>query len=157
MRAGTSMGGARPKATVEDEGALWLAKFPHRDDRWNNPRVEHAMLTLARECSISCAESRMTTIADKDVLLVKPFDRHKAETGYLRSRMVSALTLLDADDTQETADKRQKWSYLLLADEIRRATSGSQTKDLPELFRRGMLQRTHLQHRRSSAQPCDPS
>jgi serine/threonine-protein kinase HipA len=136
LRAGTSMGGARPKATVEDEGVLWLAKFPHREDRWNNPRVEHAMLTLAHECGISCAESRMTTIGDKDVVLVKRFDRHKAEKGYFRSRMVSALTLLDADETPDTVDKRQKWSYLLLADEIRRAASGGQAKDLPELFRR---------------------
>lgn len=136
MRAGTSMGGARPKATVEDEGALWLAKFPHREDRWNNPRIEHAMLILADECGLSCAESRMTTIGGKDVILVKRFDRHKAEKGYLRSRMVSALTLLVADDTPDTADKRQKWSYLLLADEIRRAATSSQAKDLPELFRR---------------------
>jgi serine/threonine-protein kinase HipA len=136
LRAGTSMGGARPKATVEDEDGLWLAKFPHRDDRWNNPRVEHAMLTLAHECGISCAESRIVTIGDKDVILVKRFDRHKAEKGYLRSRMVSALTLLDADDTPDTVDKRQKWSYLLLADEIRRAASDSQARDLPELFRR---------------------
>lgn len=136
MRAGTSMGGARPKATVEDEGALWLAKFPHRDDRWNNPRVEHAMLTLARGCGISCAESQMTTIGDKDVVLIKRFDRNKAEKGYHRSRMVSALTLLDADDTPDTVDKRRRWSYLLLADEIRRAASGTQSKDLPELFRR---------------------
>jgi serine/threonine-protein kinase HipA len=50
--------------------------------------------------------------------------------------MVSGLTLIDADDSPDTADKRQKWSYLLLADEIRRAASGNQTKDLPELFRR---------------------
>lgn len=136
MRAGTSMGGARPKATVEDERALWLANFPHPDDRWNNPRVAHAMLALARECGVSCAESRMTTIGDKDVLLVKRFDRHMAEKGYLRSRMVSALTLLDADDTPDTVDQRQKWSYLLLAAEIRRAASGNQAKDLSELFRR---------------------
>jgi serine/threonine-protein kinase HipA len=136
LRAGTSMGGARPKATVEDDDALWLAKFTHRDDRWNNPRVEHAMLTLARSCGISCAESRLTTVGDRDVLLVKRFDRHKTEKGYLRSRMVSGLTLIDADESPDTADKRQKWSYLLLADEIRRAASGNQTKDLPELFRR---------------------
>jgi serine/threonine-protein kinase HipA len=136
LRAGTSMGGARPKATVEDDDALWLAKFTHRDDRWNDPRVEHAMLTLARNCGISCAESRMTTVGDRDVLLVKRFDRHKTEKGYLRSRMVSGLTLIDADDSPDTADQRQKWSYLLLADEIRRAASGSQAKDLPELFRR---------------------
>jgi serine/threonine-protein kinase HipA len=136
LRAGTSMGGARPKATVEDDDALWLAKFTHRDDRWNNPRVEHAMLALARNCGISSAESRMTTVDDRDVLLVKRFDRHKTEKGYLRSRMVSGLTLIDADDSPDTADKRRKWSYLLLADEIRRAASGNQAKDLPELFRR---------------------
>jgi serine/threonine-protein kinase HipA len=136
LHAGTSMGGARPKATVEDDDGLWLAKFTHRDDRWNNPRVEHAMLALARNCGISCVESRMTTVGDRDVLLVKRFDRHKTEKGYLRSRMVSGLTLVDADDSPGTADKRQKWSYLLLADEIRRAASGNQARDLPELFRR---------------------
>lgn len=136
LRAGTSMGGARPKATVEDDDALWVAKFTHRDDRWNNPRVEHAMLALARKCGISCAESRMITVGDRDVLLVKRFDRHKTEQGYLRSRMISALTLIGADDAPDAADKRQKWSYLLLADEIRRAASGTQAKDLPELFRR---------------------
>jgi serine/threonine-protein kinase HipA len=86
------MGGARPKATVEDDDALWLAKFPHRDDRWNNPRVEHAMLALARSCGISCAESRMTTVGDRDVLLVKRFDRHKTEKGYLRSRITPRTT-----------------------------------------------------------------
>ncbi|MFB9263019.1 HipA domain-containing protein [Bradyrhizobium erythrophlei] len=51
--------------------------------------------------------------------------------------MVSALTLLDADDAPDTVDVRQKWSYFLLADEIRRAAaSGSQARDLPDLFRR---------------------
>lgn len=136
LNAGTSMGGARPKATVEDDNSLWLAKFTHRDDRWNNPRVEHAMLTLARDCGISCAESQLTMVGDRDVLLVKRFDRHKTERGYLRSRMASALTLVDADDSPNDADKRGKWSYLLLADEIRRAATASQGKDLPELFRR---------------------
>jgi serine/threonine-protein kinase HipA len=133
IRAGTSMGGARPKATVEDDGALWLAKFPHREDSWNNTRVEHAMLVLARKCGLSCAESRITSIGGKDVLLVKRFDRHRADNGYLRSRMVSALTLLDADDSPDT---RQKWSYLLLADELRRTASCTQARELPELFRR---------------------
>jgi serine/threonine-protein kinase HipA len=50
--------------------------------------------------------------------------------------MVSGLTLIDADDSPDTADQRQKWSYLPLADEIRRTASGNQAKDLPELFRR---------------------
>lgn len=46
----TSMGGARPKAVVEDDGALWLAKFSRSDDRWNQPRVEAGMLALAMTC-----------------------------------------------------------------------------------------------------------
>jgi serine/threonine-protein kinase HipA len=136
LQAGTSMGGARPKATVEDEDGLWLAKFTHPDDRWNNPRVEHAMLTLAKNCGLTCAESRVTRIGQRDVILVKRFDRHKADKGYRRSRMVSALTLIDAEDTADTPDKRQKWSYLLLADEVRRANTRNQARDLPELFRR---------------------
>ena len=41
---GTSMGGARPKAVVQDDDGLWVAKFNRADDRWNNTRVEHAML-----------------------------------------------------------------------------------------------------------------
>src|SRR5580693_9434892 len=39
---GTSMGGARPKAVVQDDDGLWVAKFSRTDDRWNNPRIEHA-------------------------------------------------------------------------------------------------------------------
>ena len=56
---GTSMGGARPKAVVEDKEGLWIAKFNRPDDRWNNARVEHAMLELAKGCGIDAANSRM--------------------------------------------------------------------------------------------------
>lgn len=130
IRAGTSMGGARPKATVEDDDSLWLAKFPQRTDRWNNPRIEHAMLRLATECGITAAHSKMMTVGDKDVLLVQRFDRRKAEDGWLRTRMISGLTMLDADEGE-----RAKWSYLLLADEVRRSCAG-QAKELLELYRR---------------------
>lgn len=129
---GTSMGGARPKAIVEDQNALWIAKFNRPDDRWNNPRVEHAMLRLARECGISSAESRIETIGGKDVLLIKRFDREKAEGGYLRARMVSGLTILRAE---ESAQQRDRWSYVLLAEEVRRIVAEPK-KDARELFRR---------------------
>ena len=56
---GTAMGGARPKTVVEDGEALWIAKFNRRDDKWNNARVEHAMLLLARECGLSVSQSRL--------------------------------------------------------------------------------------------------
>ena len=72
---GTSMGGARPKAVVEDDAGLWIAKFNVETDRWNSARVEHAMLLLARSCGLTTAESRVIEVAGRDVLLVKRFDR----------------------------------------------------------------------------------
>ncbi|HEX7072469.1 MAG TPA: HipA domain-containing protein [Hyphomicrobiaceae bacterium] len=129
---GTSMGGARPKTVVQDDHALWLAKFGRQDDRWNHPRVEHALLLLARACEIDAADSRIETIGGRDVLLVRRFDRDWSGEGYHRHRMVSALTLLQSEDSQ--AD-RGRWSYLLLADEVRRASAQPEA-DLRELFAR---------------------
>lgn len=129
---GTSMGGARPKAVVEDENKLWIAKFSTTKDRWNQPIVENAMLKLAKVCGLNVAESKTTSVAGKDVLLVKRFDRDKAVNGYYRHRMVSALTLLKADDDPMARDQ---WSYLLLADEIRRVSENPKA-DLRELFSR---------------------
>ena len=129
---GTSMGGARPKAVVEDGRALWVAKLGRDEDRWNDPLVEHAVLQLARKCGLNAATSRVERIGDRDALLVRRFDREWHGTGYARSRVVSALTLLRADD--DVTDRRH-WSYLALADEIRRA-SAKPREDLRELFAR---------------------
>ena len=132
MLLGTSMGGARPKAVVQDGEGLWIAKFNRDDDRWNNTRVEHAMLRLARECGLHTAESRIETVGTKDVLLVRRFDRERAAKGYTRARMVSGLTLLHAD---EAPQGRQNWSYLLLVEELRRVVADAKS-DARELFRR---------------------
>jgi serine/threonine-protein kinase HipA len=132
MLLGTSMGGARPKAVVQDGEGLWIAKFNSDDDRWNNTRVEHAMLRLARECGLHTAESRIETVGTKDVLLVRRFDRERAAKGYTRARMVSGLTLLHAD---EAPQGRQNWSYLLLVEELRRVVADAKS-DARELFRR---------------------
>ena len=132
MLAGTSMGGARPKAVVEDDGALWIAKFNRLDDKWNHARVERAMLELARACGIRTAENRLTTIGDRDALLVRRFDRENTDQGYRRARMLSALTVLRAEDTHTD---REKWSYVLLAEELRRFCAQPK-EDAPELFKR---------------------
>lgn len=132
MLIGTSMGGARPKAVVEDDDGLWLAKFNRPDDAWNSARVEHAMLTLARACGLLTAQSRVVDVAGRDVLLVKRFDREKTQAGYRRARMVSALTLLRAEDTYQARDK---WFYVLLAEELRRVCS-EPAAHAAELFRR---------------------
>lgn len=132
MLLGTSMGGARPKAVVQDNDGLWVAKFNRPDDRWNNTVVEHAMYQLARECGISTAESRIEVIGGKDVLLVKRFDREKTPKGYTRARMISGLTLLHADEAPEM---RTRWSYVILVEELRRVVAEPK-KDACELFRR---------------------
>ncbi len=129
---GTSMGGARPKTVIQDDDALWLAKFNRADDRWNSTRVEHAMLRLARECGITTAESRVVTVGSKDVLLIKRFDREKTPPGYTRARMVSGLTILRTD---ESATMRSRWSYVILVEEIRRIVPEPK-RDAAELFRR---------------------
>ncbi len=132
MVIGTSMGGARPKAVVEDEAGLWIAKFNRPDDTWNSARVEHAMLMLARACGLTTAESRVVEVAGRDVLLVKRFDREQTQAGYLRTRMISSLTLLRTEDTYQSRDK---WSYVLLAEEVRRVCADP-AQNAAELFRR---------------------
>lgn len=129
---GSAMGGARPKAVIEDDNSLWLAKFSHPDDRWNHPKVEYGILQLAATCGLDVADSRIVKIAGRDVLLVRRFDRDHGDEGFRRHRMVSALTLLRGDDK---VTERNNWSYLLLADEIRRVSANPKA-DLNELYRR---------------------
>ena len=132
MLLGTSMGGARPKAVVADDEGLWIAKFNRPDDRWDNTRVEHAMLRLARQCGMTTAESRIETVGGKDVLLIKRFDREKTADGYTRARMISGLTVLRAD---ESPAARTRWSYVILVEELRRIVAEPK-RDACELFRR---------------------
>jgi len=132
LEPGTSMGGARPKATLEDGNRLWIGKFPEKADRCNLQRVEFATLELARRCGIAVCNARLESIGGRDVLLVERFDRERTEGGYLRYGVVSGLTLLDADDSYLD---RERWSYTLLADELRR-WSERPDEDRIELFRR---------------------
>lgn len=64
------------------------------------------MLTLARQCGIGTAESRVVKVDGNDVFLVKRFDRYKAGKGYTRARMISGLTVLQADEIPEA---RERW------------------------------------------------
>ena len=143
MLLGTSMGGARPKAVVQDGEGLWIAKFNRDDDRWNNTRVEHAMLRLARECGLHTAESRIETVATKDVLLVRRFDLERAAKGYTRARMVSGLTLLHADEATARETK------LVVPPVGRGAAAGGRgcEKRRPRTVPPHLLQRAHLESR----------
>jgi serine/threonine-protein kinase HipA len=129
---GTSMGGARPKATIEDAQSLWLGKFPARDDRFNLQRVEFATLDLARRCGLNVAQTRLQAVGASDVLMVQRFDREHTNQGYLHFGLVSGLTVLDCGDSHLD---RGRWSYPLLADNLRR-WSDKPEADCTELFRR---------------------
>ena len=129
---GTSMGGARPKATIEDAQSLWLGKFPARDDSFNLQRVEFATLDLARRCGLNVAQARLQAVGASDVLMVQRFDREHTNQGYLRFGLVSGLTVLDCGDSHLD---RERWSYPLLADNLRR-WSDKPEADCTELFRR---------------------
>ncbi|MBX9906100.1 MAG: HipA domain-containing protein [Burkholderiales bacterium] len=129
---GTSMGGARPKATIEDENHLWLSKFPEKADRCNLQRVEYATLELARRCGLNVCQARLQIVAGRDVLMLERFDREHTEKGYLRFGLASGLTVLDCEDGYVD---RERWSYPLLADNLRR-WSVKPEHDCAELFRR---------------------
>ena len=131
---GTSMGGARPKTTIEDAQSLWLGKFPAKDDRFNLQRVEFATLDLARRCGLNVTQARLQSVGDSDVLMLQRFDRDYdyIDKGYLRLGLVSGLTVLDGGDSHLD---RERWSYPLLADNLRRWSDKPQA-DCAELFRR---------------------
>lgn len=129
---GTSMGGARPKATIEDGHCLWLGKFPAKDDRFNLQRVEFATLDLARRCGLNVTQARLQSVGSRDVLMLQRFDREHVEGGYLRFGLVSGLTVLDCGDSHLDRDR---WSYPLMAENLRR-WSDKPEADCAELFRR---------------------
>lgn len=128
LRQGTSMGGARPKCTVEWEDALWIAKFPAKGDSINIPRLEYATLSLAGLCGIQIPEIRIITVGNKKIFFSRRFDREKKESGWARSGFISSLSLMQWDEID-----RLRWDYTAVADTMRRYTA---VADIHELYRR---------------------
>lgn len=91
----SSMGGARPKAIVLHKGQQYLAKFPAKDDVFNVPVVERAVLELARLAGMDVPDTDVVPLADgRAVMLIRRFDRDAQPGGFTRHHCVSALTLL---------------------------------------------------------------
>lgn len=134
LEPGTSMGGARPKVTVEDNHRIWLAKLPERADRHNMQRIEYAALELARAAGLRVCGTRLEPVGAREALMLDRFDRewNPDANAYTRYGLVSGLTVLDCEDGHLG---RERWSYLLLADELRR-WSGKSDDDRRELFLR---------------------
>ena len=134
LEPGTSMGGARPKVTVADAGKLWLAKLPEKADRHNMQRIECATLELARAAGLRVCGTRLERVGERDALMLERFDRewNPDANAYWRYGLVSGLTVIDAEDGYLGRDR---WSYPLLADELRRWSVKS-NDDRRELFLR---------------------
>lgn len=94
LSAGSSPGGARPKAVVLDEesGLHYLAKFPSMKDREDVVKIEAATMTLAEKAGLAVPRTRIIQCAAKAVLLVQRFDITPAG----RRHMISFQTLLKA-------------------------------------------------------------
>lgn len=109
LAPGSSLGGARPKASVRDkDGHLAIAKFPRRDDEYNTVVWEEVALTLAQKASVAVPAGRIEMVGAKPVLLLRRFDRE----GMRRIPFLSAMSMLTAKDN----DSR---SYLEIVDALR--------------------------------------
>jgi serine/threonine-protein kinase HipA len=95
---GCSIGGARPKALIEDQGPKYVAKFSSSTDLYSVVKAEYIAMRLAALAGIIAAPVKLVQAAQKDILLIERFDREKTAKGWTRKAMVSALTLFGLDD-----------------------------------------------------------
>ena len=95
---GTSVGGARPKAMIQDDDTKLIAKFSSSTDTYNVVKAEYVAMRLAAAAGLDVAPVRLAHVAGKDVLLVERFDRARTKDGWTRKAMVSALTLFGLDE-----------------------------------------------------------
>ncbi len=125
LAPGSSLGGARPKASVKDrDGKFLIAKFPRKDDEFQMVLWEAVALQLASDAGINTSVWRIEKFAGKYVILLDRFDR---EDG-IRIPFLSSMSMLSAKDGEEH-------SYLEIVDAIRQY--GSRPKaNMAELWRR---------------------
>jgi serine/threonine-protein kinase HipA len=127
---GSSIGGARPKALIEDQSVKYVAKFSSSSDFYSVVKSEYIAMRLAAVAGLNVAPVKMSTAANKDVLLIERFDRIHTHNGWSRKCMVSALTLFGLDDMMA-----RYASYETFAEIIRHRFSDPK-KTLKELFSR---------------------
>ncbi len=125
LAPGSSLGGARPKASVYDkDGSLAIAKFPRKDDEFNTVVWEAVALTLANKAGINIPCWRLETIIENPVLIIKRFDR----SNRARAPFLSAMSMLGAQDNEQH-------SYLEMAYALAQ-NGAAPEEDMAELFRR---------------------
>jgi serine/threonine-protein kinase HipA len=125
LAPGSSLGGARPKASIIDhDGHLAMAKFPQHDDTVRVPLWEALALKLAAQARVATPVWRIENVARRVVLLLQRFDRAQGT----RIPFLSAMSMLDAAD-------HEQHSYLEIADALRQYGSRP-GEDCAQLWRR---------------------
>lgn len=144
------IGGARPKTIVRDEqGEIWIAKFPRKGDSYDRQRVEYANLQMAKAIGLTVPEIRLAETRLGAVLLTHRFDRERlpaaagAEPVVARRHFLSGASLISPSvqiGKRELDGPRGKatYSYARLADVTRRVSSNP-VQDLKELYARMVL------------------
>jgi len=128
LAPGSSLGGARPKASVQaPDGSLWIAKFPSKHDEWNSGAWEIVVHDLAVKCGLNTPEAKLETFSDTgSTFLIKRFDRNKNR----RIHFSSAMALLGKTDGDTDGV-----SYLDIVAFIK-SNGASPKQDLKELWKR---------------------
>lgn len=130
LHPGTSLGGARPKASVIDEdGSLTVAKFPSRKDDYDIAQWEHFCHVMGRKAGMNVAQTRTIDGEDYHILLSKRFDRNNDGK---RIHFASALTLLGLTDGDNASTG---FGYTDIVDFIIQHGSNVE-RNLEELYRR---------------------
>lgn len=127
---GSSIGGARPKALISDNGVKYIAKFSCSTDLYSVVKAEFVAMRLASQAGLAVAPVRMAKAAGRDILLIERFDRIHINEGWSRKSMVSALTIFGLDEMMA-----RYASYETLAEIIRHRFSAPKAA-LKELFSR---------------------
>jgi serine/threonine-protein kinase HipA len=127
---GSSIGGARPKAMIEDQDKKFIAKFSSLNDITNVVKAEFIAMRMAARIGLAVAPVKLLSVAGKDVLLIERFDRNHTTQGWTRRAMVSALTLFGLDELMA-----RYASYEKLAEIIRHRFANPR-QSLRELFGR---------------------
>lgn len=130
LAPGSSLGGARPKASVmAPDESLWIAKFPSKHDEQNSGAWEMVAHDLAIMCGLNAPEAKLENFSKQgSTFLVKRFDRD----GKKRIHFSSAMTMLGKKDGADASDGS---SYLEIASFLK-ANGATPKKDLLELWKR---------------------
>lgn len=125
LAPGSSLGGARPKASVRDkDGRLAIAKFPSKNDEYSNVLWEAVALRIAEKAGFKVPKWRLESIANKPTLIIQRFDRHFKQ----RIPFLSALSMIGAKDNEQH-------SYLEIVDALKQY-GASPSQDISDLWKR---------------------